>query len=291
MSPKSRISIARRDITRFFIESGRRIYRKSDINHILATHRTFWRLTQSMTVNSFLHYLLENTELKQVRVEFPNRPLVRYVWGDADDYSIIQSQNPNGYFSHYTAMSLHGLTEQVPSAIYFNQEQQRRGGGGELTQLGITRAFRGKCRITNNVGTFRDRRIFLLNGQNTGRLGVADSTNVDGETLKVTNIDRTLVDATVRPIYSGGVFEVAKAFARAQGRVSTNRLAATLRQMNFTYPYHQAIGFYLQRAGTYSNTAINLFRSFPFDFDFYLDYGMKDPDYIREWRLFVPKGF
>mgnify|MGYP000533613284 CR=1 FL=1 len=72
---------------------------------------------------------------------------------------------------------------------------------------------------------------------------------------------------------------------------SINKLAAYLRTLNFTYPYHQAIGFYLERAGDYSDSQINLIRQFPIEFDFYLTYQMKNPDYNERWRLFIPKGF
>ena len=65
----------------------------------------------------------------------------------------------------------------------------------------------------------------------------------------MTNVERTLIDATVKPMYAGGVFEVAKAFALANDRLSVNKLMPMLRKLDFSYPYHQAIGYYLERAG------------------------------------------
>ena len=113
----------------------------------------------------------------------------------------------------------------------------------------------------------------------------------DGSPLRITNIERTLIDATVRPVYAGGVAQVAEAFRAAAGRLSVNRIAAYLRKLRFTYPYHQSIGFYLERAGTYKASQIELLREFPVEFDFYLTYQMRDPDYNKRWRLYVPKGF
>jgi hypothetical protein len=95
----------------------------------------------------------------------------------------------------------------------------------------------------------------------------------------------------VRPFYAGGVFEVLKAFRLAHGKVSINKLTATLKKLNYKYPYHQAIGFYLEKAGVYKKPVINLLRKFPIKYDFYLSYGMKDKDYSNKWRLFYPKGF
>ncbi|MGH7784755.1 MAG: type IV toxin-antitoxin system AbiEi family antitoxin domain-containing protein, partial [Candidatus Binatia bacterium] len=71
---------------------------------------------------------------------------------------------------------------------------------------------------------------------------------------------------------------------------SINRLAATLRQLAYVYPYHQAIGFYLERAG-YDENSIDLMRQFPQDFDFYLAHKMGASEYVSAWRLHVPRGF
>ena len=108
--------------------------------------------------------------------------------------------------------------------------------------------------------------------------------------LRYTNLERTLIDATVRPVYAGGVFEVRKAYEQAKEKVSVNRLTALLQKLNYIYPYHQAIGFYLERAG-YKTEFVSLLRRFPMDFDFYLAHDMGQNDYVREWRLYIPKGF
>jgi len=112
----------------------------------------------------------------------------------------------------------------------------------------------------------------------------------DGGRVRVTGIERTLIDIAVRPAYSGGVGEVAHAYVAAKGRFSSNRLSAMLSQLDFTYPYEQVIGFYLQRAD-YPQSAIHLFRRKSFKFDFYLAHGMRETEYVKEWRLFVPRGF
>ena len=108
----------------------------------------------------------------------------------------------------------------------------------------------------------------------------------------MTDLERTLIDIVVRPFYAGGVGEVTKAYERAGSRASTNRLAALLRQLDYVYPYHQAVDFYLERSGVFTESAIELFRGkFEFEFDFYLTYQMKEVRYDHRWRLFVPKGF
>jgi predicted transcriptional regulator of viral defense system len=99
-----------------------------------------------------------------------------------------------------------------------------------------------------------------------------------------------LIDATVKPMYAGGVFEVAKAFALAKDRLSVNKLIPMLRRLDFTYPYHQAIGYYLERAG-YKSSQLDLVRRLPMEHDFYLTHEMGETRYEPTWRLFVPNGF
>jgi len=53
----------------------------------------------------------------------------------------------------------------------------------------------------------------------------------------------------------------------------------------------QALGFYLDIAGAYKEPQIDLLRQFPIEYDFYLTYEMKNPEYDPKWRLFYPKGF
>ena len=121
-------------------------------------------------------------------------------------------------------------------------------------------------------------------------LGVEEIAENDGAPLRVTSIERTLIDAVVRPIYSGGVFEVARAYRAAKGRASVAALAQMLHKLNYTYPYHQSIGFYLEKAG-FSAKEVELMREIPMEFDFYLDYAMRQTEYNDRWRLNIPKGF
>ena len=64
-----------------------------------------------------------------------------------------------------------------------------------------------------------------------------------------TTLERTLIDITVRPIYSGGVNAVLDAYKKSIGKVSVKKIIAILDTINFIYPYYQAVGFYLEKAG------------------------------------------
>jgi len=286
----TRLRIAKQHIIKAFESLPSKVLTGDELRRILNENRDYWRLG-NITFPEFVERMEENTPLREVRLEFPNRPVIRYCWGDALPFELAQSINPDGYFSHYTAVHLHGLTQQVPKVIYFNIEQSVRPGGGALTQEGIKRAFQGKCRTSSNVAEYGDRTICQLNGGNTDQLGVEKQAAPEGAgQIRVTNIERTLIDATVRPIYTGGVHQVLNAFVAAKERVSVNKLAAMLKKLGYTYPYHQAIGFYMQRAG-YRESQLALLRKFPMKFDFYLDYALKDIERDSTWRMIIPKGF
>lgn len=288
---ETRIQIAKADIVKAFEEWGTRVFRKADIEEILGRNREFWRLRKGMTADEFIQFLLEATKLRKVNLPFPHRRVMRYVWGETPLYELLMSIDEKCYLSHYTAMQVHGLTDQVPKTVYVNREQPPKPPpAGDLAQERIDAAFRARTRVSKNFVDYGGRRVYLLSGKQTGNLGVTEKEDAAGTRFRVTDIERTLVDVAVRPEYAGGVFEVLNAYRQAHGWVSVNKLAATLRKMDYVYPYHQVIGFYLDRAGVYRESAVALLRRFEFKYDFYLMHEMKETAYSEKWRLFFPKG-
>lgn len=291
---RTRFQIATPDIIRYFDELPTRIHRLSDIAEHLRQQREFWRLTLDMSTRKFIKELIEMGHLAETIFPFPSpyKREVRYAWGNVSLYEVMQSIKPDCYFSHYTAAKFHGLTEQLPKTTYLTVEQFNKSiSNGEMTQGSIDRAFQGKPRVSSNIADSKDFRVCIVQGKNTGRLGVVEQTVIpDAQPLQLTNLERTLIDITVRPVYSGGVFEVAKAFELAKDKLSVNALAAMLKNLKYTYPYHQAIGYYLERAG-YKSSLVDLLRNQPIKFDFYLTHKMGATDYVQSWRLYIPKGF
>ena len=292
MRGKGQLRQAISQVVRCFQDSPSPVLRRAQIAEILARNRKRWRLAEATTVQGFIDFMLEETKLQAVAFSFPSRKMVRYTWGEVPSYELMLSLQPAGYFTHYTAMHLHELTEQIPRTVYLNCEQSPKPkAAAALTQGRIDLAFRSAQRVSMNRARHGDLHVCLLSGMHTGGLGVMDIEGPQGERLRATNLERTLIDITVRPAYAGGVFEVLKAFEAARARVSINRLSATLKRLAYTYPYHQAIGFYLERAGGYRQSQIDLLRRFDIEFGFYLTHRMRETDYCQSWRLFIPKGF
>ncbi len=292
MGRLTRLALAKSDIVKTFAQNRQTVFRRKDIAEIVDKNRDFWRLAHSMNLSAFINFMLDKTKLKKYVFQFSHRKETLYAWGDVSLYKIIQSIKPNSFFSHYTAIFFHDLTEQSPKTIYLNQEQPpKKNKPDHLEQKDIDKAFGSKVRVSNNIAVFQDYKIVLLSGKYTNRTGVDYFTFEDNEKIDITNLERTLIDATIRPVYSGGIYEVLKAYEMASDRVSVNRLAALLKKIDYIYPYHQAIGFYLERSESYTESQISLFRKFEINYDFYLVHNMKEMEYSKKWRLFYPKGF
>lgn len=219
-----------------------------------------------------------------------HRTVTRYVWADASPYAVAATLESRAYLSHGKAVLLHGLTDQLPSVICVSREQsQQYGRESTLEQEGIDNAFSQPERRSNALFTYDNFQVVLLHGKNTGRLEVGTITH-GREQLSVTKLERTLIDITVRPAYAGGVYQVLEAYRRAQPDMSTSILLATLKKLDYIYPYHQAIGFYMQRAG-YKPEQYERLRGLGLNHDFYLAHGLREREFDSAWRLHFPKGF
>lgn len=288
MAGRSRFSIAKQDIVAVFDAAPEKVYDARGISRILGEHRALWRLAGSMTVSAFIGEMLSKTSLRKVRIG----SYTRYVYRPASLYEIVATLKPRSYFSHFSAAYLHQLTLQLPKTLYLTSELSKATGAAEgpVGQEEIDRAFSKPQRVTKNCIGHEGFSVCLLNGKHTGRAGTELLEHPEEGLVPVTGLERTLVDLAVRPVYSGGVGEVLDAYAAARERVSVNKLNALLGKLDFAYPYHQAIGFYMERAG-YRDAQLALLEKRGMHHDFYLTYAMKETAYSKRWRLYYPEGF
>lgn len=109
-----------------------------------------------------------------------------------------------------------------------------------------------------------------------------------GEPRKTTGLERTLIDVVVRPQYAGGMSNVLSSFLQAKDRISVAEIARLLAKVKYVYPYHQALGFILQRAGVPEEELAPL-KPCAIRLKFHLDYGMNQPAYDPAWKLYYPR--
>lgn len=290
MPRRSAFAIALPEITRHLDDLQRPALSDQDLTLAYHENHERWKLPRSWSVTRFIEALLAVPDLLfPFEADFGGSQTVRYGWrASPQPADFALALHRGAYLAYYTAMTVHRLTDQRPKTIYLCVEQTRKATRGSLTQAGIHAAFAKPQRLTTNVGVLSDGyRIVRVNGMYTGRVGVM---RTEGG-RHVTNLERTLLDATVRPAYSGGVDEVLEAYRRAAGVVSINKLVAMLRKLDHVYPYHQAVGFYLRHSGAYSTAQVERLHAFAKTFDFYLAHDMGAVAYDEEWRLHYPAAW
>jgi predicted transcriptional regulator of viral defense system len=285
MANKSRFVIAQQKIKSFFLNGTKNVYTRSQLNIVFNDNRALWDLASSMTFDKFIKNIIEKNILRQEIISFQGYVDDKEIFlnDNARIFEIASSIFNKSYLSHYTAVYLNGLTTQVPKTIYVTFEQSRKEVEKiNIEQKAIDAAFSKPQRKSEAFAIYNDYTIFIHNGKYSNRLGVYALDNA-----MVTNIERTLIDIVVRPNYAGGIHSVLETYINAKDKISINKLVATLEKMDFIYPYHQSIGFLLERAG-YTN--LDDLRKKEMDYDFYLTYDIQDKEYSKDWKLYYPKN-
>ncbi|MCC6160472.1 MAG: hypothetical protein IT350_20645 [Deltaproteobacteria bacterium] len=249
-------------------------------------------INASFSPAMFLDKMNELGLLTEVRLNFPVRPTRVIARKDrARPEHVACALSQSAYLSHYTALVLHDLTDDIPKIVYVTIPQPRKSDSRALTQEEIDDSMSRPARETTDIAQWSGFRIARLRGQDSGGLEIIER-ELAGYPVRVTSIERTLIDVVVRPECAGGTHRALEAFRRAQGRISVNRLVGILRSLDYSYPWHQALGYYLERSGAYPAKSIAFVRRLPIELDFYLEHGIgKSGDYVPEWRLWIPRNF
>ena len=123
--------LSQQDVFDLIIELGDRWWlektaNEEQIKSLVAANET-WELGTA-TPRATLLSLVRHGILNRIQLPFPHRAYTRFSIGECSIFELLQSLDQNAYFTHYTAMQLHGLTEQIPKAVYLNVEQFATGG-------------------------------------------------------------------------------------------------------------------------------------------------------------------
>jgi len=308
--PKDKTAEWARAAAGYFDHDRRTIYTRPELEEVLHEHHWEWRVPESLVLSRFVDTMVHRGCLRRIAIRRVSRDkkrargrrgstrpegtdegstVVRYVSREPTIHQVALSLKAGAYLSHASAMFLHGLTTRAPETVYVNKEQTPKPSLGSLTQMGLDAAFKRPARVSRDAYSYGTATFLLLSGKHTRRLGVVDVPDAQGDAIPITGLERTLVDAVVRPVYAGGALEVLHAYRAARGRLSVEVMLQILKKLDYLYPYHQAIGFYMQRA-EYPHDEVERFRALGLTFDFYLEHRMAQAQYDRSWRLYHPPG-
>ncbi len=278
------------EVEKHFDSLPKKIFNTPELLREFNSNKEGWHLPVSLGFDRFVDFLLTESRLQKVDLLSERYQKVsRYSWDIPSVFALALSIKSNSFLTHSSAAFLHKLTDKNPQTIYVNYEQSPKPQNGQLSQEGIHRAFAKQQRQTNLVYIFDDKSIVVINGKNTGGIGTC-SLEEDGlNPLFTTDIERTLIDITVRPAYAGSTLDVLEAFRRAKDIVNVNKLVKTLKTMNYIYPFHQAIGFFMERAG-YPKTSWSKLLKIGTEFDFYVTHQLPETkQFDSKWRIYYPK--
>jgi len=275
----------------FFDSFGLKSFSEYRLIEVINKNRDLWNIPYSKPAKQIILYLLKREVLlKNVIYAFSSEEKIIYSWKTKDEFTVISGIKSNSYFVYYSALFLHQLSLQIPKTIYLNFEHKSIMSTSKerLTQISIDEIFQGSQRKSSLSYSYSDKKIVLTNGKFTDKLGVIRMHNRE-QSFEYTDIERTLIDISVRPVYAGGVFEVLEAYKIAKPKLNVPLMAEYLEKLDFIYPYHQVIGFYLEKAN-YSETDLTYFKK-EMNYNFYLTYGLRKKEFSQKWKLYYPSGF
>jgi predicted transcriptional regulator of viral defense system len=270
-------------------------YTTFDIKNIFSINRNEWKIAGYRTADQFMSFLEKKNIIKILKLKHQSTGSIKKILTepDASTQNIALTIKKDGYLSNYSSMQIHQLTLQIPKSIYvsFNKSLELKDikkSENEISQENIDIAFSKPQRMTSEVyrSELDNKRFyFIQKAHKEKNIGIISNDN-----YSYTDLERTLIDIAVRPLYSGGVFEVLNAFEIAKENVDVNKLNTYLLKLDYKYPYHQVIGFYMTKAG-YAEEKVSLFSKYLSKYDFYLTYNMSNKEYDSEWKIYYPKGF
>jgi len=121
------------------------------------------------------------------------------------------------FLSHATAMEIHGGVTQPQLVVYVTTLKPRR----PITALGVEFRF--------------------IHNQKKYFFGISDHWVTKQDKVKVSNLERTIIDGLKQPEYCGGLTEVAKGFWMRHQEVKMNRL--------ISYAIKIGVGAVIRRLG------------------------------------------
>ena len=292
--PKESFDRAASDIATFFEKHPFKAYTTHDIQQIFDSEKDKWRIANYRNYKHFITFLNDRKilllDVQNHEGHTSEKRILRKK--EATPFHVGLTVKKDGYLSYYSAMQIHQLTLQLPKTVYVSEEKYEdayalKPENVELEQDAVDRAFSKPQRVARESykSTFDGFRYVYLQRKHTSiNIGITKRQH-----LTVTDLERTLIDIAVRPVYSGGAFEVLEAFKNAKPNIDVTKLNEYLIQLDYIYPYHQLIGFYLDLIG-FSKKDLQIFLDKKTNINFYQAYNLSNKKLNEKWGIYHPIG-
>lgn len=277
---------AKNQISHFISEHSYHGFSIVNLRDIFYSKKEEWKIAEYRNIHHFISFLLEEGILIELNLSHEK---TIYIKPGYNNFNISKAIKKDSYLAYFSAVSIHNLTLQIPKVIYSCVDRiYTNFKRTEITQERIDKSFSKPQRVSNNFYTYNSFKFYFFEKkiENT-EIGVVHDTKND---IKYTDLERTLIDIAIKPMYAGGVFEVLEAFKSSKEHLDVSKMKYYLDQLNYIYPYDQVIGFYLECAG-YNINQINVFYKKEKEFYFYLTHNIANKEFSKKWKLYYPLGF
>ena len=243
--------------------------------------------------------LLRSARRLEVKWNTPKKfgELRSYATQNVEELDVLAawSNQKSCYLSHYSALYFNELIEQRPKDYFVTCERRGKSAGPStpLKPLNVKQAFLKPPRKTQNYFEFKKSKFYLLEKLWLDSAGVITKqypAQAKEVTIRLTSVERTLLDSLISPHYSGGIATVMKAYSSKT--LDVEALKTLYRKISPIYPYWQSIGFVLEKLGKVSEA--DLWEKWFRDdkaMPFFLEHEAKSYwKHSERWNLTYPGG-
>ena len=231
-----------------------RIFHKKDIVKLVSTENAAKEILRRYKKLNFISQVRRDL---YVVTDLPTKQSL------ASKYEIASYISPSSYLSYHAALEYYGLAHQVFYEIYISSKEEFR----NFDYEGISYTF---C---------------------PSKTGVGVTNPFTDSFVKVTDLERTVIDCINRIDLSGGLEELVQCFAIIT-YVNENKLLHYLQQYN-TKILYQKVGFmlrYFQKEMRLSDSFFDVCKKNMSNNTGFLTYKQESNTYFKEWKLYAPEN-
>ena len=169
------------------------------------------------------------------------------------------------YISHYSAMAIHGLTTQPVLKVF------------------MTSSARKKNRLISGA------EFIFLYAKGSNFFGIEDRWITKQDKIKVSNLEKTIIDALMRPELCGGISEIAKGIWLRRHNINYEKLLKYCNKIKIK-AVAKRLGFILQALNLADKNILTKLGSYIEDSKAYvlLDPTLKKQGkHLSRWRLLI----